>query len=95
MREFDGEHYVMERGLPVDVALIKAQVADRAGNLRFNKTARNFNPLAAMAGRVCVAEVEESSRPAPSTPTTSTCRASSSTAWCTTRPRRNASRNAP
>ncbi|WFF40369.1 CoA transferase subunit A [Salinicola endophyticus] len=59
VREFDGEHYVMERGLPVDVALVKAQVADRAGNLRFNKTARNFNPLAAMAGRVCVAEVEE------------------------------------
>ncbi|MEC8916780.1 MAG: CoA transferase subunit A [Pseudomonadota bacterium] len=59
VREFDGEHYVMERGLPVDVALIKAQVADKAGNLRFNKTARNFNPLAAMAGKVCIAEVEE------------------------------------
>ncbi|WP_233350307.1 CoA transferase subunit A [Kushneria phosphatilytica] len=59
VREFDGEHYVMEHGLPVDVALVKAQVADRAGNLRFAKTARNFNPLAAMAGRVCVAEVEE------------------------------------
>ena len=59
VREFDGEHYVMERGLPVDVALIKAQVADKAGNLRFNKTARNFNPLAAMAGKVCVVEVEE------------------------------------
>lgn len=59
VREFDGHHYVMERGLPVDVALIKAQVADRAGNLRFAKTARNFNPLAAMAGRVCVAEVEK------------------------------------
>lgn len=59
VREFDGHHYVMERGLPVDVALIKAQVADRAGNLRFAKTARNFNPLAAMAGRICVAEVEK------------------------------------
>ena len=59
VREFDGEHYVMERGLPVDVALIKAQVADKAGNLRFNKTARNFNTLAAMAGKVCVVEVEE------------------------------------
>ncbi|MES1953845.1 CoA transferase subunit A [Salinisphaera hydrothermalis] len=57
-REFDGHHYVMERGLPVDVALVKAEVADTAGNLRFAKTARNFNPLAAMAGRVCVAEVE-------------------------------------
>ncbi|GHB16030.1 CoA transferase subunit A [Salinicola rhizosphaerae] len=59
VREFDGEHYVMERGLPVDVALVKAQVADKAGNLRFNKTARNFNPLAAMAGKICIAEVEE------------------------------------
>lgn len=59
VREFDGDHYVMERGLPVDVALVKAQVADKAGNLRFNKTARNFNPLAAMAGKVCVVEVEE------------------------------------
>ncbi|MCI0509654.1 3-oxoacid CoA-transferase subunit A [Chromohalobacter marismortui] len=59
VREFDGEHYVMERGLPVDVALVKARVADKAGNLRFNKTARNFNPMAAMAGRICVAEVEE------------------------------------
>ena len=57
-REFDGHHYVMERGLPVDVALIKAEVADTVGNLRFAKTARNFNPLAATAGRVCVAEVE-------------------------------------
>ncbi len=57
-REFDGHHYVMERGLPVDVALVKAEVADTAGNLRFAKTARNFNPLAATAGRVCVAEVE-------------------------------------
>ncbi|MDV6318147.1 CoA transferase subunit A [Chromohalobacter sp. HP20-39] len=59
IREFDGDHYVMERGLPVDIALVKAQVADKAGNLRFNKTARNFNPLAAMAGKVCVVEVEE------------------------------------
>lgn len=57
-REFDGYHYVMERGLPVDVALVKADVADAVGNLRFAKTARNFNPVAATAGRVCVAEVE-------------------------------------
>ncbi|WP_423821956.1 CoA transferase subunit A [Salinisphaera sp. SPP-AMP-43] len=57
-REFDGHHYVMERGLPVDVALVKAEVADTIGNLRFAKTARNFNPLAATAGRVCVVEVE-------------------------------------
>lgn len=49
----------MERGLTADVALIKGAVAGKAGNLRFNKTARNFNPLCAKAGRVCVAEVEE------------------------------------
>ncbi|GGL95316.1 CoA transferase subunit A [Pseudomonas asuensis] len=58
-REFDGEHYVMERSLVADVALVKAIKADRAGNLVFNKTARNFNPLAAMAGKLCIAEVEE------------------------------------
>ena len=58
-REFDGEWYVMERSLTADVALIKGARADRAGNLMFDKTARNFNPLAAKAGRVCVAEVEE------------------------------------
>ena len=58
-RQFDGEWYVMERSLTADVALIKGAVADKAGNLMFNKTARNFNPLCAMAGRVCVAEVEE------------------------------------
>ncbi|SDH89312.1 3-oxoacid CoA-transferase subunit A [Pseudomonas benzenivorans] len=58
-RQFDGEWYVMERSLTADVALIKGAVADKAGNLMFNKTARNFNPLCAKAGRVCVAEVEE------------------------------------
>jgi 3-oxoacid CoA-transferase subunit A len=58
-REFDGEQYVMERSLVADVALVKALKADKAGNLVFNKTARNFNPLAAMAGKVCIAEVEE------------------------------------
>lgn len=58
-RQFDGEWYVMERALRADLALVKAWKADRAGNLLFRKTARNFNPLAAMAGRVCVAEVEE------------------------------------
>ncbi|MBC9251485.1 succinyl-CoA--3-ketoacid-CoA transferase [Pseudomonas alcaligenes] len=58
-RQFDGEWYVMERGLTADLALIKGAKADRAGNLVFNKTARNFNPLCAKAGRVCVAEVEE------------------------------------
>ncbi len=58
-REFDGEQYVMERSLVPDVSLVKAWKADKAGNLLFRKTARNFNPLAAMAGEVCVVEVEE------------------------------------
>ena len=58
-RQFDGEWYVMERSLTADLALIKGAKADKAGNLVFNKTARNFNPLCAKAGRVCVAEVEE------------------------------------
>jgi len=58
-REFDGQWYVLERSLTADLALVKAWKADKAGNLLFNKTARNFNPLAAMAGKVCVAEVEE------------------------------------
>src|SRR3989338_6305080 len=58
-RQFDGQWYVMEKSLTADVALVKAWKADKAGNLLFNKTARNFNPLAAMAGRVCIAEVEE------------------------------------
>jgi 3-oxoacid CoA-transferase subunit A len=57
-REFDGKLYVMERSLVPDVALVKAHVADTSGNLRFRLTARNFNPAAAMAGRICVAEVE-------------------------------------
>ena len=58
-REFDGQWYVMERSLRADVALVKAWKADKSGNLLFNKTARNFNPLAAMAAKVCVVEVEE------------------------------------
>ncbi|MEH3085904.1 MAG: CoA transferase subunit A [Xylophilus ampelinus] len=57
-REFDGETYVMERALLPDVALVKADVADKSGNLRFRLTARNFNPAAAMAGKVCIVEVE-------------------------------------
>lgn len=58
-RKFDGEWFVMERSLRADVALVKAWKADKSGNLVFNKTARNFNPLAAMAAKVCVVEVEE------------------------------------
>ena len=59
VREIDGRHYVLERALVPDVSLVKAQVADTSGNLRFRLTARNFNPAAAMAGKVCVVEVEE------------------------------------
>ena len=59
LREFDGETYVMERALVPDVSLVKAAVADRSGNLRFNLTARNFNPAVAMAGKVCIVEVEK------------------------------------
>jgi 3-oxoacid CoA-transferase subunit A len=59
IREFDGKQYVMERGLLPDVALVKAHVADRSGNLLFRKTARNFNPNVAMAGKVTVVEVEQ------------------------------------
>lgn len=58
-REFDGEQYVMERSLVADIGLVKAWKADTSGNLMFNKTARNFNPLAAMASKVCIVEVEE------------------------------------
>jgi 3-oxoacid CoA-transferase subunit A len=58
-REFDGHHYVMETALKADVSLVKAWKADKAGNLVFRKTARNFNPACAMAGKVCVAEVEQ------------------------------------
>jgi 3-oxoacid CoA-transferase subunit A len=59
LREFDGETYVMERSLVPDVALVKADVADKSGNLRFRLTARNFNPAAAMAGKICIVEVEK------------------------------------
>jgi 3-oxoacid CoA-transferase subunit A len=56
---FDGETYVLERGIVADLAIVKAWKADRYGNLVYRKTARNFNPIAATAGRVTVAEVEE------------------------------------
>ncbi|MBI4697040.1 MAG: CoA transferase subunit A [Gammaproteobacteria bacterium] len=58
-REFDGHVYVMERALVPDVSLVKAWKADKSGNAIFRRTARNFNPAAAMAGRVTVVEVEE------------------------------------
>ncbi len=59
LREFDGETYVMERALVPEVALVKAHRADKSGNLQFRLTARNFNPAAAMAGKICVVEVEK------------------------------------
>ena len=58
-REFDGKHFVLETALRADVALVKAWKADEAGNLVFRKTARNFNPACAMAGKLCIVEVEE------------------------------------
>ena len=58
-REFDGKMYVMERGIVGDFSLVAAWKGDRLGNLVFRKSARNFNPMAATAGRICIAEVEE------------------------------------
>ena len=58
-REFDGRNYILEKSLVADISIIKAQKADKAGNLIFNKTARNFNPDCATAGKITVVEVEE------------------------------------
>jgi 3-oxoacid CoA-transferase subunit A len=58
VREFDGEKYIMERGLVADIALVHAWKADSEGNLVYRKTARNFNPMMATAGKVTIAEVE-------------------------------------
>jgi len=57
-REFDGHYYVMETALKADISLVKAWKADTAGNLIYRKTARNFNPAVATAGKVCIAEAE-------------------------------------
>ncbi len=58
-REFNGKTYVMERGIVADFSMVKAWKGDTLGNLIFRKTARNFNPPAAMCGKICIAEVEE------------------------------------
>ena len=58
-KEFDGETYILERGIVADLAIVKAWKGDEQGNLVYRKTARNFNPNAATCGKVCVAEVEE------------------------------------
>ena len=59
VKEFDGEEYILERGIRADLSIIKGWRADESGNLQFRKTARNFNQPMATAGRVCIAEVEE------------------------------------
>ena len=59
VREFDGRSYVMERAITTDFAMVKAWRGDALGNLVFRRTARNFNPLVATAGRITIAEVEE------------------------------------
>jgi 3-oxoacid CoA-transferase A subunit len=59
LKEFDGEMYVLERGIRADVSIIKGWKADETGNLMFRKTARNFNQPAATCGKICIAEVEE------------------------------------
>ena len=58
-REFDGHQYIMEKALVPEVSLVKAWKADKSGNLIFRRTARNFNPAVAMAGKITVVEVEE------------------------------------
>lgn len=58
-REFNGEMFIMESGLVADLSIVKAWKGDKAGNLIYRKTARNFNPMMATAGKVCIAEVEE------------------------------------
>ena len=59
VKQFGGEDYILEEGIFADLSIVKAWKADDTGNLVFRKTARNFNPPAAMCGKVCVAEVEE------------------------------------
>ena len=58
-KDFKGETYIMEEGIVADLAIVKAWKADATGNLVFRKTARNFNPPAAMCGKMCIVEVEE------------------------------------
>jgi len=59
VKQFHGEDYILEEGIFADLSIVKAWKADDTGNLVFRKTARNFNPPAAMCGKICVAEVEE------------------------------------
>ena len=59
VKVFDGKEYILEEGIVADFALVKAWKADKLGNLVYRKTSRNFNPLAAMSGKITIAEVEE------------------------------------
>jgi 3-oxoacid CoA-transferase A subunit len=59
VKSFDGEDYILERGIRADLSIVKGWKADESGNLVFRKTARNFNQPAATSGKICVAEVEE------------------------------------
>lgn len=59
VKSFDGQDYILERGIVADISIVKAWKADDTGNLVFRKTARNFNPPAAMCGKICIVEVEE------------------------------------
>ena len=95
-REFDGERYVMERGLVADLSIVHAYMGDTEGNLVYRKTARNFNPVMATAGKVTVAEVEHLVQPGDdrSRPHHH-ARASMCSASFTCRTRRNTSSNAP
>ncbi|KRS16519.1 CoA transferase subunit A [Roseovarius indicus] len=62
-KDFDGETYILERGIFADISIVKAWKADETGNCIFRKTARNFNPPAAMCGKTCIMEVEEIVKP--------------------------------
>ena len=98
VRRFGGLDYVLEEAIVCDFALVRAWKGDRHGNLVFNKSTRNFNPLAAMAGRITIAEVEELVEPGAWTPTRSTPPASSCTACSpspASRPPTSGSRRAP
>ena len=76
VKSFDGQDYILERGITADLAIVKAWRADPSGNLVFRKTARNFNPPAATCGKICVWRWRKSCPWAGSTPTPSTCPAS-------------------
>jgi 3-oxoacid CoA-transferase A subunit len=95
LRDFDGETYVMEKSLVPEISLIKADVADKSGNLRFNMTARNFNPQLRQLARFAWSKSSASSRRVSWHRMTSICLAFTYTASCITRRLKSASKNAP